>query len=272
MESQALKTAEFLEQKNQKKAKIALILGSGLGDFVHRTKVNLEIPYSEIPFFSHSTVQGHKGKFIFAETGDTSLYIFQGRFHYYEGKSLEEVIFPIRVLKKLGVKVLVVTNAAGSINERFKPGEFMLIKDHLNLMGVNPLRGKNWDEWGPRFPDLSNAYDEELRKIAKKVAQETKLSLKEGVYAAVSGPSYETPAEIKMLKTLGADAVGMSTVPEVIIANHQGTRVCGFSCLTNVASGLSCHEVSHEEVLEMTKQVSEKFGRFLERFIVKIIP
>lgn len=270
MDSEVLKAAEFLQQKNLKKARIAIILGSGLGAVTDALQKENAISYSEIPFFPKSTVEGHPGEFLSAQLNDIPLYILRGRFHYYEGKSLAEVTFPVRLLKKLGVETLIVTNAAGILNRNFKPGEFMIIEDHINLIGDNPLRGRNWDDWGPRFPNLTKAYDLHYRKIAKRIAKQMALRLYEGVYVAIPGPSYETPAEVRMLQTLGADAVGMSTVPEVIVAAHQGTRVCGFSCLTNFAPGISHQKVTHEDVLATTQKASEKFSRFLQNFIIKI--
>lgn len=249
-------------------ARIGIILGSGLGDFADRLENKKSISFSEIPHFPKSTVAGHKGNLVWGKVGSIPIFVMQGRIHFYEGHSLEDVTYPVRLLKKLGVQTLIVTNAAGIINKSYKPGNFMVLQDHINLLGHNPLRGKNWDDWGPRFSDMSQAYDPNLRKLAKKVARKTKLKLKSGVYVAVPGPSYETPAEIKMLRRLGADAVGMSTVPEVIVANHQGTKVCGISCLTNYAARPSHHKLGHEEVLETSKRVSEKFGHFLREFII----
>lgn len=268
--SHVLEASQILNEKIGQKASIGIILGSGLGTFADHLENKKVIPYSEIPHFPTSSVSGHKGQFVFGTVNRVPVYVLQGRVHYYEGHSLEEVTFAVRVLKQLGTKTLIVTNAAGSINRSYKPGDLMLIKDHINLLGTNPLRGKNWEEWGPRFPDLSQAYDENLRKKAKAAAKKIKITLREGVYVAVSGPSYETPAEVKMLKALGADAVGMSTVPEVIVANHQGMKVCGISCLTNFAAHTGAHKLGHEEVLRTTQKVSEKFGLFLKTFVITI--
>ncbi len=268
--SHVLEASQFLNERLGQHATLGIILGSGLGSFVDLLENKKEIPYSEIPHFPKSSVTGHPGQFVFGTLANVPVYVLQGRVHYYEGHSLEDVTFPVRILKQLGVTTLIVTNAAGSINRSFKPGELMLIKDHMNLLGANPLRGKNWSDWGPRFPDLTQAYSEELRKKAKAVAKKIKLKLYEGVYAAVAGPSYETPAEVKMLKTLGADAVGMSTVPEVIVANHQGMNVCGISCLTNYAAHKSAHNLGHEEVLKVAQTSSKKFGLFLKEFVISI--
>ena len=194
----------------------------------------------------------------------------QGRFHYYEGYKMEEVTFPIRVMKLLGVKTLIVTNAAGAVNTSFKPGDLMIITDHINLSGNNPLIGENLDLFGPRFPDMSNAYNKELRKIAKNVANSINIDIKEGVYAMMSGPTYETPAEIKMIRTLGGDAVGMSTVPEVIVANHCGIKVIGISCMTNMAAGILEQPLNHEEVIETSNKVKNNFIKLMETLIKEI--
>lgn len=268
--SHVLEATQILNERIGKKASLGIILGSGLGTFVDFLENKKEVPYSEIPHFPTSSVSGHKGHFVFGTLGGIPLYVLQGRIHYYEGHSLEDVTFSVRVLKQLGAATLIVTNAAGSLNRSYKPGTLMLIQDHINLLGANPLRGKNWEEWGPRFPDLTHAYNEELRKKAKIVAKKIKVTLCEGIYAAVPGPSYETPAEVKMLKTLGADAVGMSTVPEVIVATHQGMKVCGISCLTNFAAHKGAHALGHEEVLKVTQTVAKKFGLFLKEFIITI--
>lgn len=276
MERNVLTAARFFEKKliarssEEKRARLAVILGSGLGTFVDSLKTKQAIPYSKIPYFPCSTVEGHGGKFVLAKIDSTPLYLLQGRVHYYEGKTMQEVTFPVRVLKKLGVETLIITNAAGALNESYRPGDFMLIKDHINLMPDHPLRGKNWDEWGPRFPNLSDAYDEKYRLLAKKIAKEVALSLHEGIYVAISGPSYETAAEVKMLRLLGADACGMSTVPETIVARHQGMKVCGISCLTNMATGIGHEKPNHAEVLEITRKNSAKFHLFLKNLIVEM--
>lgn len=286
MEKKVLIAENFLKKRlSLPAAEIAVILGSGLGTFVDALEEKREIPFSKIPHFPCSTIKGHAAKFVFAKIKNVLLYLLQGRVHYYEGKTMQEVTFSVRLLKKLGVRILILTNAAGALNESYKPGEFMLIRDHINLMPEHPLRGKNWEKWGPRFPDLSEVYDEKYREIAKKIARESHpgpedtrgvgrgippLVLHEGVYVASSGPSYETPAEVKMLKTLGADASGMSTVPEAIVAKHQGMRVCGISCLTNMAAGMTSQKPNHDEVLDVTKRSAQKFHSFLKRFILEI--
>ena len=220
-----------------------------------------------MPNFPISTVEGHEGRLVIGTLQGKTVVAMQGRFHYYEGYKMEEVTFPIRVMKLLGVKTLIVTNAAGAVNTSFKPGDLMIITDHINLSGNNPLIGKNLDLFGPRFPDMSNAYNKELRKIAKNVANSINIDIKEGVYAMMSGPTYETPAEIKMIRTLGGDAVGMSTVPEVIVANHCGMKVVGISCITNMAAGILEQPLNHEEVIETSNQVKNNFIKLMETLV-----
>jgi len=248
-------------------AAIGLILGSGLGDLVHKIENAKEVPYAAIPHFPVATVAGHGNRLVGGTLGGRNVIAMQGRFHYYEGYSLAEVTFPIRVMRRLGVNTLIVTNAAGGINPAFHPGDLMLITDHINFLGLNPLRGENLSELGPRFPDMTEAYNGALARLAKEKARSLGIPLRQGVYAWVGGPSYETPAEIRMLRTLGADAVGMSTVPEVIVANHSGMKVLGFSCITNVAAGLGHAKLSHNEVVE----TAQKAGRDLQRLVQEII-
>lgn len=241
-----------------------VILGSGLGAFADTLKNAVGIDYKNIPHFQKSWVQGHAGRLVIGEVAPGfTIACMQGRFHYYEGHSMETVVFPVRVLKQLGLEFLIVTNAAGGINPDFQPGTLMMIEDHLNLMGDNPLRGENHDNLGPRFPDMSQAYSKTLRALAQQVAQETHIELASGVYAGLSGPTYETPAEVRMLRTLGADAVGMSTVPEVIAANHMGLPVLGISCITNAAAGLADQKLSHQEVMETAEQARQRFTTLL---------
>lgn len=269
-EEQVLISAQYLQRQNIKPSKIAVILGSGLGDFADSLTDIKTIPYSDIPEFPRSTVEGHLGQFVSGQVGGVPILVLQGRFHFYEGKSLQDVTYPVRVLKKLGVQTIIVSNAAGSLNKNFEPGSMMLIKDHLNLIGDNPLRGKNWEGWGPRFPNMSQAYNPKLRELALQTANALNISLHQGVYAAISGPSYETPAEVRMLQILGADAVGMSTVPEVIVAYHQGMKIVGLSCLANYAPSVGHYEVNHEDVLKVMNLISETFSRFLQEFIIQI--
>jgi len=238
---------------------VGLILGSGLGSFAGSLKDKVVVPYADIPGFPTSSVKGHAGQLVLGRVGETWALAMQGRVHYYEGYDMSEVVFPTRVLVSLGCKILVVTNAAGGIHPDLEAGDLVLLYDHVNLMGTNPLRGDNPDALGPRFPDMSAAYDPELRAVAKDVARAENVDLRTGVYAALSGPTYETPAEIRMLRTLGADLVGMSTVPEVIAACHMGARVIGISCVTNLAAGISPVPLSHEEVAETAGRVEKTF-------------
>lgn len=260
----------FIKEKiNDFKPEIGIILGSGLGDFADKFD-SINICYNEIPHFHASKVVGHKGQLVFAEIEGKKVVMMQGRYHFYEGHPMSTVTYPVKVMKKLGVKTLVVTNAAGAVHKGFSAGELMLIKDHINFMGTNPLVGKNDEELGPRFPDMSEIYKKDLRLLAQEKAKELGFELKEGVYAAVAGPSYETPAEINMLKLLGADAVGMSTAPEAIIANYCGIDVLGISCLTNYAAGVTNSPLAHSEVIETADRVKESFQKLLLEMIKAI--
>ena len=251
------------------KPEIGLVLGSGLGELADETG-GIRIPYCEIPGFENSTVKGHKGSLIFTEVKSKKCVFMQGRYHFYEGHNLKKITFPIRVMKKLGVKTLILTNAAGGINLDFKSGELMLITDHINLMGQNPLIGMNDDSLGPRFPDMSEVYNKELREIIIKEAQKLGIKLHQGVYCATSGPSYETPAEVRMLRILGADACGMSTVPEAIVATHAGIKVIGISCITNMAAGIDNKKLSHEEVVKSANSVKADFKNLILNTIERI--
>ena len=243
-------------------AKIALVLGSGLGAFTDRIELTKRLPYRSIPGFPVSTVPGHAGEILFGKVSGVPIMAMSGRFHYYEGYSMDAITLPVRVIHKIGIRILILTNAAGGVNMDFHPGDLMLISDHINLSGVNPLIGPNVEP-GPRFPDMSNAWDRGLREKARMVATEQRIPLREGVYLMLSGPSYETPAEIRMCKLLGADAVGMSTVPEVIVAVHGGMKVIGVTCITNLASGLLQQPITHQEVIEAGRQAGEKFAALL---------
>lgn len=246
------------------KPQVALILGSGLGAFAEEIEQVAEIPYDALPHFPVSTVPGHAGKWVAGTVEGCLVLCMQGRFHYYEGYSMAEVTFPIRVMHQLGIRNLILTNASGGIHPSFQPGDLMLIEDHINWMFANPLRGPNVDDWGPRFPDMSQAYDRELLSLAEQVAARCGLSVQRGVYLAVSGPSYETPAEIRAFRKLGADAVGMSTVPEVIVARHQGMRVLGISCISNLASGMLDQPLSHEEVIHTSNQAKDRLTTLIK--------
>ncbi len=249
----------YILSKTTAVPEIGIILGSGLGSLADEITNAVSIPYEDIPHFSKSDAVGHANELVIGELEGKIVAAMKGRYHYYEGYSLEEVTFPVRVMKAIGVENLVITNACGAVNTEFNAGELMLITDHLNLVGSNPLIGKNNDELGPRFPDVSNAYHRDLRAVATKVAKEKDITLREGVYAWWSGPVYETPAEIRMIRILGADAVGMSTVPEAIVAAHAGLKVLGISCLTNMASGILEEPLSHAEVLEVAATSRSKF-------------
>jgi purine-nucleoside phosphorylase len=266
----AQEAAQFIKSKFDREIQVALVLGSGLGAFADEIENAVKISYEEIPHFARSTVEGHAGRLVLGEIAGVAVAVQQGRFHYYEGYDLKDVTFPIRVFGLLGIKNLILTNAAGSIDSNFKPGSLMLIHDHLNLMGVNPLRGKNDERFGARFPDMSEVYSRKFQEIAKAAAKEMNFDLRRGVYCALSGPTYETPAEIHYLRYAGADAVGMSTVPEAIIARHQGMKILAISCVSNYAAGISEEEINHEEVMEIGKLVAETFKNLLKRVIPKI--
>ncbi len=249
---------------------IGLILGSGLGSFANQFTDSIAIEYSEIPNFPVSRVTGHAGRLVVGDVAGVCCIAMQGRVHYYEGHPISTVVFPARTLVALGAKTLIITNAAGGIRDSFEPGTLMLIRDHLNFIGDNPLRGTNDDRLGPRFPDMTTAYPASLREIAKSTAQNLGIALEEGVYAAMAGPTYETPAEVNMLRTLGADAAGMSTVPETIVANHMGAKVLGISCITNKAASATGPALSHEEVTETATRVRATFSQLLEAVIPPI--
>ncbi len=263
-------SSQYILERSKYKPTIGLILGSGLGDLADRIENPEFYPYETIPNFPVSTVEGHKSRLVIGTLNGKTVVAMQGRFHYYEGYSMEEVTFPIRVMKLLGIETLIVTNAAGAVNENFKPGDLMIINDHINLSGTNPLIGKNLDEFGVRFPDMSNPYNRNLIEKVKNVAKEINVDVKEGVYTVMTGPSYETPAEIKMIRTLGGDAVGMSTVPEVIVANHSGLKVIGISCLTNMAAGILKQPLNHEEVIETSNMAKTKFINLMSSLIKAI--
>ena len=249
---------------------VAIILGSGLGKFAERLQNKKSLSYEKIPYFSGSTVQGHAGKLSAGLLSGKKILMMEGRFHYYEGHEMVQVTLPIRVMQHLGIPRLIVTNAAGGVNKSFHPGQLMLISDHINTTGINPLRGANLSEFGVRFPNLSEAYDLEYRKLAHLVAKENNIDLVEGVYAYCSGPSYETPAEVRFYGLVGADAVGMSTVPEVIVARHGGMRVLGLSCVTNAAAGVTDNKPNHQEVMEAAASAFDDFTLLLEKFVLQM--
>jgi purine-nucleoside phosphorylase len=246
---------------------VAIILGSGLGAFADHLEEARSLPFSELPGFPQATVQGHKGRFAYGRMGATPVLALQGRLHGYEGHDAATVAFPARVFAALGARALVVTNAAGGLGQGMAAGDLMRITDHLNLTGKNPLIGPNEELLGPRFPDLSHAYDPRLAEALEEAARASKQTLRAGVYLQMTGPSYETPAEIRMARALGADAVGMSTVPEVIVAAHQGVPVCGISCITNLAAGISPHPLSHQEVMDVARAVEGRFLSLLRELV-----
>jgi purine-nucleoside phosphorylase len=262
--------ARLIRSRIAEDVRVALVLGSGLGAFADELEGAEAIPYAEIPGFARPTVDGHAGRLVVGRVGGVVVAAMQGRFHFYEGYKLEEVTFPVRVLALLGASSLVLTNAAGGLNNSFEQGSLVLISDHLNLMGTNPLLGPNDARFGPRFPDMTDVYDREYQDAAIAESHEMGLELRRGIYAALSGPSYETPAEIRMLRLLGADAVGMSTVPEAIVARQMGLRVLGISCITNMAAGVLDRPINHEEVIETGERVRETFAELLRRVIPKL--
>jgi purine-nucleoside phosphorylase len=268
--SRAENAARAIRVHTDLHAHIAIVLGSGLGDFADEFEESVSLPYREIPGFVSSTAQGHVGRLVIGKIEGVPVLAMQGRVHYYEGYTLEEVTFPIRTFRLLGIKTIILTNAAGGIDVQLSQGALMVISDHLNLMGVNPLRGRNDERLGPRFPDMSEVYSRELQELATEEARALGITARRGIYAALSGPSYETPAEIHMLRSFGADAVGMSTVPEAIVARHMGMKVLGLSCITNMAAGISETPINHEEVIETGQKVRETFTQLLRRVIAKM--
>jgi purine-nucleoside phosphorylase len=279
----AVEAADYIRSRSSLKPRLAVVLGSGLGAFADQLDNAVSIPYPEIPYFATSTVEGHAGRLVLGTIGDIPIAVQQGRFHYYEGYSMEQVMLPMRTFGRMGIETAILTNAAGSLDTEMTPGSLMLISDHLNMMGVNPLRGINDDRFGPRFPDMTNVYDRHLQEIAVEEAssvaaerltagRDQRLTdfLHRGVYCALSGPTYETPAEIRLYRLLGADAVGMSTVPEAIAARHQGMKVLGISCITNLAAGMTEGEIDHSEVMETGERVAEVFRELLKRVIIRI--
>lgn len=264
-------SCEYIQKKVTVKPQIGLILGSGLGVLADEIDNQIVISYKDIPHFPESTVEGHKGQLVIGELKGKQVIAMQGRFHFYEGYSMSEVVFPVRVMKQLGIETLIVTNAAGGINKHFNPGDLMIITDHINNMGTNPLIGPNDDHFGDRFPDMSKAYDPQYIEYAKSCAKDLGMSVQTGVYVGNTGPTYETPAEINMLRILGGDAVGMSTVPEVIVAHHAKLRVLGISCISNMAAGVLNQALSHQEVIDTTKKVQADFLKLLKQ-IIHVIP
>jgi purine-nucleoside phosphorylase len=279
----AVEAADFIRTKYAKGVETVIVLGSGLGAFADGLENPIEIPYETIPHFARSTVEGHAGQLVLGEVRGIPVAVQQGRFHYYEGYEMHQVTLPMRTFGMMGIKNVILTNAAGSTSTEMTPGSLMLISDHINMMGVNPLRGRNDERFGPRFPDMTEVYARDFQEIvvheAESIARERfekghdeKLTdfLHRGVYCALSGPTYETPAEIRLYRLLGADAVGMSTVPEAIVARHQGMKVLGISCITNFAAGMTDEAINHEEVMETGARVAEVFKELLTRTISKL--
>ncbi|MEN2766123.1 purine-nucleoside phosphorylase [Ornithinibacillus xuwenensis] len=268
MDYQKIKEAsKFIESKLSVKPELALVLGSGLGVLAEEIEDPTIISYNEIPSFPESTVSGHKGQLVVGTLEGKRVLAMQGRFHFYEGYTMQQVTFPIRVMKELGIESLIVTNAAGGINESFQPGNLMVLTDHINNMGTSPLIGPNDEQLGVRFPDMSSAYDKQYIQHAVDCAKELGLEVKSGVYVGNTGPAYETPAEVRMLRQMGGDAVGMSTVPEVIVANHAQMKVLGISCISNMAAGILDQPLTHDEVIETTDQVKQDFLQFVKKII-----
>jgi purine-nucleoside phosphorylase len=263
-------SVEYIKSKLSDTPRIGLILGSGLGEMADEIQNPLVLDYKDIPNFPQSTVAGHEGNLLIGNLMGKSVIAMKGRVHYYEGYSMQEVTYPVRVMKQLGVEILIVTNACGGMNPDLYPGALMLITDHINMMGDNPLIGKNLDEFGPRFPDMSRAYDPELIDIAKGVAASQDIDIKEGVYTAISGPYYLSKAELGMLRIIGGDTVGMSTIPETIVANHSGMRVLGISCVTDMAIPDTLEPLDHETVMKIAELTKPKFIRFVRGILKEV--
>lgn len=263
-------SAAYIRSRSQLKPRIGLVLGSGLGAFVDEMQVETTLPYDEIPGFIAPSVEGHGGRLLLGTVRGVPVACLQGRVHYYEGHSMTSVVHPTRTIAMLGIEILMLTNSAGGLDPQMQPGDFMVLDDHINLMGDNPLKGPNIAQLGPRFPDMSEAYDRKLNDKMVEILGKQKIRHSRGIYCAVSGPTYETPAEVRYLQLMGGRAVGMSTVPETIAANHLGLRVCALSCITNPAAGISKNKLSHAEVTDTAKMVSDKFCNFLVEFVTSV--
>ncbi len=265
-------TIDYIKEHSSKKnfPKTGVVLGSGLGSFVQSMDIDFTLPFQDIPHFVPPTIEGHGGNFVFGSIKNTPVIVLQGRIHYYEGHSMSTVTYPVFTLAMLGVKELILTNSSGGLLDKMQPGHFMAIEDHINLTGTNPLIGPHLKDLGPRFFDMTEAYDKKLTSLLIKTMEENQIPCHKGIYCGVSGPSYETPAEINFFRLIGAGAVGMSTVPETIAANFLGLRVCGISCITNMAAGISKEKLNHEDVTDTAKQVENHFATVLAQFIAKI--
>lgn len=258
---------ENVRRRTAFRPEVAIVLGSGLGDFAETIRVEEELAYGDIEGFPVSTVPGHAGKFIFGYVGEVPVACMKGRVHYYEGYPISDVVLPIRLLKLMGAETLFLTNAAGGVNTSFQAGDLMMIKDHISVFAPNPLIGENMEELGPRFPDMSQVYHQEIQRLIRRKAREHHIFLQEGVYAQLTGPSYESPADIRLLRTLGCDAVGMSTVAEAIAANHMGMKVCGISCISNLAAGMTANRLSHKEVQEAADLAAPNFRKLVTEVV-----
>ena len=265
-----LRCYENVRRKTEFVPRVALVLGSGLGDFAETVGEEHELPYGDIEQFPVSTVPGHAGKFIFGYVGDVPVACMKGRVHYYEGYPISDVVLPIRLLKLMGAETLFLTNAAGGVNTSFQAGDLMMIKDHIAAFAPNPLIGPNIDQLGTRFPDMSEVYDRDLQKLIRRKARENRIFLQEGVYVQLTGPSYESPADIRMLRMLGCDAVGMSTVAEAIAANHMGMKICGISCISNLAAGMTANPLSHKEVQEAADLAAPQFKKLVTEVVKEL--
>nr|WP_307775647.1 purine-nucleoside phosphorylase [uncultured Cetobacterium sp.] len=270
MFDRVMETTEYLKNKVSNRPKVAIILGSGLGNLVNYVDDKIVIPYHEIPNFPVSTVEGHAGELVFGKINGVEVLVMKGRFHYYEGYDMKKVTYPQYVFKQFGIETMIVSNAAGGANHTFNPGTLMIITDHINLFGTNPLIGPNDERFGPRFPDMSETYNKALIAKAKEVADRIGIEYREGVYLGSSGPTYETAAEVKMMMTMGASAVGMSTVPESIVANYLGIKILGISCITNMATGIATKPHSHEEVVAIANQTGERFCKWIAETIKEL--
>ena len=265
-----MKCYESVKEKVKFTPKVALVLGSGLGDYAEDIKITATLDYHDIEGFPVSTIPGHKGRVVFGYVEETPVVIMQGRVHFYEGYSIQDVVLPIRLMKLMGAEVLFLTNAAGGVNFDFHAGDLMLIKDHISMFVPSPLIGANLDELGVRFPDMSDIYDRELRDMIKNLARDLEISLQEGIYIQLTGPAYESPAEVQMCRILGGDAVGMSTACEALAANHMGMKICGISCISNLASGMTDQPLSHKEVQEAADKVAPRFKKLVTNVIAEI--
>ena len=265
------KCLKSIREKTDFKPEKAVILGSGLGDYAEKIKIEKIVKYTDIEDFPVSTVQGHKGQFVFGYVEDVPVVLMQGRVHYYEGYPMQDVVLPTRLMGMMGAKKILLTNAAGGVNTSFHAGDLMLIRDHISVFAPNPLIGANMDELGLRFPDMSHVYDKDLQQIIRETAKENGIYLQEGIYTQLTGPSFESPAEIRMLRTLGCDAVGMSTVVEAIAANHMGMRICGISCISNLAAGMTDQPLNHEEVQEAADMAAPRFKKLVTESVKKFV-